>query len=374
MTALGEIGRRLFRGRAAARLLVWCGIDPHRYWLLFDLFATLGRRQEVALLGADYSLRSASLVWFFFSSLGSVVGVLTGASPAGYLLFFVALSAFMVGVHLVSEVAENLVNPVVELKLAHQPVNAATWSAAKLTHLLKVVVYVVGGMNGVPAAAGVFLTHAGWLPALAYPAVHLLTALAVGLVVALLCCSLFGWLVRFVPVRRLKAAAALAQMLPLAAVWGFQLAGGRALRQEIETWATSAEIPAALQTAVATMPGGLLGLLAAAAVVGAGTAVGFGLRALSGAHLLRVAGLMRSGVRVRVRTRRRVRRRAGAGPWVARLAGGPAARAGFEYVRALFFRDWQFLRNVGGRHHGHHRGAPRPAGRRPQPLTVQLQL
>ena len=344
VTALGAAGRRLVRGRAAARTLARLGIDPPRFWLLFDLFATLGARQEVAMLGADYSLRSAALVLFVLSSVASLVGVATGASPAGYLLFFVGLTTFLLAAHLVAEIAENLVNPVVELTLAHQPVTAGTWSAAKLSHLVKVVVYLVGGMNGVPAVAGVLLPHAAWGSRLAYPAVHLLAALGAGLVVALLCCSLFGWLVRFVPVRRLKAVAAAAQALPLFALWAFQFAGGPEAGRALQAWAASLALPAGLQAAADAMPGGLRGALAAAGAVVAIGAVGFGLRALSSDKLLRVAGLMRSGVRS---PRRRRRRLPGAGPWVGRLAGGPAARAGFEHVRILIVRDWQFLRNVG---------------------------
>ena len=346
MNAVAAFGRRLVRGRTGARLLARCDIDPHRYWLLYDLFGTLGARQEVSMLGADYSLRTAALLWFILSGLMSVVLVVTASSLAAYLIFFLGVTAFMVGVHLVSEVAENLVNPVAELTLAHQPVDAATWSAAKLSHLGKVIVFLVGGMNGIPAVAGTLLDHPGWLPTLAYPVVHLLAALGVGLVVALLCCSLFGWLVRFVPVGRLKAAAAVAQALPLVAFYAYYFARGAPAGDEPGTGTTSPELPAALRTAVEAMPGGLPGLLAAAAAIVAVGAVGFGLRALSSAHLLRVAGLMRSGVRT-PRRRGRRRRLPGAGPWVARLAGGPAARAGYAYVRALLFRDWQFLRNTG---------------------------
>ena len=343
MTAGATLGRRIVRSRAAARLLAGCGIDPQRYWLLFDLFATLGARQELAMLGTDCSLRTMALFWCLFSSLGSVAGILIGASPTGYLLAFVVLTAFVLGALLVSEVAENLVNPAVELTLAHQPVNAATWSAAKLTHLLKVVVYVVGGMNAVPSVGGAFLVHTGALPAPVYPAVHLLVALGAGVVVALFCCSLFGWLVRLVPIRRLKAVAAVVQGLPLVALWGFQISGGSAALGELRAWAAAVELPSGLRVAVEAAPGGLRGLLGVAGAAVAAGAVGFGLRALSSDHLLRVAGLMRSGVR----TSRRRRRRRGAGPWVARLAGGQAARAGFEYVRALIVRDWQFLRSAG---------------------------
>ena len=342
MNAVAAFGRRLVRGRAAARILTRLGIDPHRYWLLYDLFGTLGARQEVTLLGADYSLRTAALLMFVFSGVVSVLFVLGGPTPAGYLLVFLGLTAFLLGAHLVSEVAENLVNPVAELTLAHQPVGAGTWSAAKLSHLLTVVVYLVGGINVVPAVSGTLLDHAGWGGTLAYPAVHLLAALGVGLVVALLCCSLFGWLVRFVSVGRLKAVAALAQALPLVVLWAYTLFRNPP-DQESAAVGPSLEMPAALRTAGEAMPGGLRGTLAVAGAIVAVAAVGFGLRALSSAHLLRVAGSMRSGVRT---PRRRRRRLPGAGPWVARLAGGPAARAGYEYVRALLLRDWQFLRNT----------------------------
>ena len=344
MNAVAGFGRRLVRGPVAARILARLGIDPARYWLLYDLFGTLGARQEVTMLGADYSLRSAALLWFILSGLVSVVLVVAGSSPADYLVLFLGLTAFLLAVHLVSEVAENLVNPVAELTLAHQPVSAATWSAAKLSHLLTVVVYLVGGLNGVPAVSGTLLDNAGWGGTLVYPVVHLLAALGVGLVVALLCCSLFGWLVRFVTVGRLKAVAAVAQALPLFAFWVYYFARNAPAGQEPGAGATTLEMPAALRAGVEAMPGGLRGSLAAAGAIVAVGAVGFGLRALSSAHLLRIAGLMRSGVRA---PRRRRRRLPGPGPWVARLAGGPAARAGYEYVRALSLRDWQFLRNTG---------------------------
>lgn len=342
MNAVAAFGRRLVRGPAAARILARLGIDPHRYWLLYDLFGTLGKRQEVTLLGADYSLRSAALLLFLLSSVVSVLLLLGGPTPAGYLVVFLGLTAFLLAMHLVAEVAENLVNPVAELTLAHQPVGAGTWSAAKLSHLLTVVVYLVGGINAVPAVAGTLLDHAGWGGTLVYPAAHLLAALGVGLVVALLCCGLFGWLVRFVSVGRLKAVAALAQTLPLIVFWAYTLFR-KPPDQESAAVATPLEMPAALRTAVEAMPGGLRGTLAAAGAIVAVAGVGFGLRALSSAQLLRIAGSMRSAVRT---PRRRRRRLPGAGPWVARLAGGPAARAGYGYVRALLLRDWQFLRNT----------------------------
>ena len=169
MNAVAAFGRRLVRGPAAARILARLGVDPHRYWLVYDLFGTLSARQEVTMLGADYSLRTAALLWFLLSGLMSVVLVVAGSSPAGYLLVFLGLTAFVLGVHLVSEVAENLVNPVAELTLAHQPVGAGTWSAAKLSHLLTVVVYLVGGINGVPAVSGTLLARSRTPPCTCWP-------------------------------------------------------------------------------------------------------------------------------------------------------------------------------------------------------------
>ena len=212
MRYLRSIGRRFFRGTAFARLLERCGIEPHRYWILVDLFQTLSKRQEVIRMGShNQSLRSVVILWFFLSSGISLLMAVSGAHSGVYLLVFVDLTIFQLGVLLISEVAENLVNPVEGLILAHQPVNGATWSGAKLTHLIKIVVYIVVSVNGVPALVGIFLHHHNGIPPVVYFPVHFVITLGAGLVVALLCCSLFGWLVRFIPARRLKAAAAMAQ-------------------------------------------------------------------------------------------------------------------------------------------------------------------
>lgn len=93
----------------------------------------------------NQSLRFFTIFWFILSSIISLLMAVGGASSGVYLLVFVGLTVFLLSVILISEVAENLVNPVEGLILAHQPVNGATWSGAKLTHLIKIVVYVVVG-------------------------------------------------------------------------------------------------------------------------------------------------------------------------------------------------------------------------------------
>ncbi|MXZ34105.1 MAG: hypothetical protein F4Z21_02330 [Acidobacteria bacterium] len=341
MRVLGSIAKRYLRGRGFTRLLEGCGIEPRRYWLLVDLFQKLGERGEVAQMGnQDYSLRSLVIVWFFLGAFISVGMAYTGTDPQWYLLIFLGITVFQLSILLIPEAAEILVNPVGGLILAHQPVNGATWSAAKLTHLVKAVVYVVAGVNGVPSLVGLFLPHGNETSRVVYPLAHLLIALGVGMVVGLLCCSLFGWLIRFVPVRRLKAAAGLAQVVPMVFVFGFQLM--LRLWRDLADWAGSIELFQRWPAAAGALPDGFPVLLGVA-----GGAVGLvvilqGLRALSVDHLIRVSGLMHSGSR----TRRLKRKGSGVGPWVARVAGGQAGRAGFEYLRCLMLRDWQFLKNA----------------------------
>ncbi len=284
----------------------------------------------------NQSLRSVVILWFILGIAVCLLMFADDASSGIYLLVFVGLTVFALSLVLISEVAENLVNPVEGLILAHQPVNGATWSGAKLTHLIKIVVYVVVGVNGVPALIGVFLFSND----VVYFPVHIAIALGVGVIVALLCCSLFGWLIRFIPTRRLKAAAALAQVIPMLFWLGYQSLS--LWKKKFVSWVASIELPEAWLAIGDAVPGGFPALLG---VVGSGVAIFacvFGLRALSGDHLIRVSGLMHSGARVRERAWRRWK----VGPWIARFVGGQASRAGFEYVRSLMVRDWQFLRHT----------------------------
>ena len=339
MSGLLALGRRLLHGPAFTALLERCGVDVRRFWVLVDLFETLGARQEVVGLGNEYSMRGLMYIWFILSALGSIVAAAAGAAPGIYLAVFLGLTVFQLGVLLMPEIAESLVNPADGLILAHQPVDGATWSGAKLAHLTKIVAYAVTGLNAVPALVGLALPHEAGALRLAYPLLHFLAALGAGLVFALLCCSLFGWLVRIVPVRRLKAAAAMVQVLPMLVTFGFNMRG--LVWETVAGWGASIRPPASWLAAVETLPGGPATILAPVTVAVATAAVVFGLRAFSRDHLIRVAGLMSAGG-----ARRRVRWRWVPGPWMARLAGGQAGRAGFDYLGAAMVRDWQFRRNM----------------------------
>ena len=61
MNAIMRALERYVRGPAVSRLLRRFGIDPHRYWLLIDLFGTLTERHEMGgHLGRDgISLKTA---------------------------------------------------------------------------------------------------------------------------------------------------------------------------------------------------------------------------------------------------------------------------------------------------------------------------
>lgn len=340
--ALRSLGKRLFHGPEFTALLRRCGIEPRRYWILVDLFETLGKRQEVARTGSDaYSMRTLTIIWCFFSGVLSIVMAAFGANAGVYLLVFLALTAFQLSLLLIPEIAEGLVNPVEGLILAHQPVNGATWLAAKLTHLIRIVVYVVAAVNGVPALVPLLgPSGEGFLPFI-HPFMHLLAALGVGLVVGFLCCSLFGWLVRFVPARRLKAAAAMVQVIPMFIGASFHFLS--AWMNDLVDWAMSIEPPETWLGIGDGVPGGFPVVLAAVGVAITTVAVVPGLRALSVDHLIRVSSLMHSGAQVG----RRGRKRWEAGPWIARFAGGQAGRAGYEYLRLMMVRDWQFRKNMG---------------------------
>ncbi len=206
MTALKGALRQSLRGRTVSGLLERLGIEPRRYWILVDLFHKLSERQEAVQQIGSTSLRVAAGILAVLFSVMSLMNLSMGVPAAVHLPVFLILTLFVLAMFLVPETANSLVNPVEGMILAHQPVNGATYTRAKLTHLLRIVFYIVLGMNGVPALIGTLLDGAAWF----YAPLHLTAAFASSIVLALIFCSFFGWLIRFVPVRRLKGIAAIA--------------------------------------------------------------------------------------------------------------------------------------------------------------------
>lgn len=326
MKALREFVRRIARGPRASALLRSCGIDPRRYWLLVDLFELLSERTEMMdQLGRNgVALQAAMWLYAALSLIAAVAFVVAQSTPGMYLTGFLGITAFVLTVILMSETGNSLVNPVEGLVLAHQPIDGATYTSAKLSHLLRIVVVLVAALNAVPAVLGLFLPLARWW----YPLVHLAAALAAGMVAACCCCAFFGWLLRFVPVKRLKAAGQIAGTLPFFVSFGMQFV--RNLFRKIE----ALHLPP-------LSPEARWGMVLFAAILCL-AAVAFGLRSLSADYLIRVSLMMHAG-RKAVPS---ARRRSLTGDLVARFCGGPGARAGLAYTGKMMLRDFQFRRQM----------------------------
>jgi hypothetical protein len=311
---------QVLRGPRACRLLERAGIDSRRYWLLMDLFGTLAERREfLQQLGRDgVTLEAVTWLYCGLSALFALFFIIAGMTQTTYLVSFIALTAFMLGSMLISETSNSLMNPVEGVILAHQPIDGATYTAAKLSHMVRIVLYMVPALNGIPAMAGL-LRGFPWY----YPLLHISIACAVGLVIALSCCALFGWLMRFVPAPRLKTAGQIAEMFPWLAYLFAQMIRATHIHLHPERW-----WPGPGPARVSLITGLIL-------VVGA--VVFSGLRALSGDYLVRVAAISQGRSR---KVLYRKRRSVGA------LIRIPEIRAGFEYVWRMMSRDWHFRRQM----------------------------
>jgi hypothetical protein len=325
MKAIRDAVKRLLRGPRVSGLLASLGIDARRFWLLMDLFDQLSDRGEMLDQLGRNGVALKSMTWMYagISALMSFVMVATHRSLAGYCWFFLITTGFLMLIVLLLETGNSLVNPEEGLVLAHQPVNGATYTAAKLTHLTRIVFFLAVGMNGIPAFLGLLLKGVNW----SYPLFHLALALGVGLVAALLCCALYGWLMRLVPTRRLKAVAQFAGIIPFLLVVS---------RNHIQDWLAGSPALVWLQHQTAMRP--VFGVAVGAGVI---ASVVFGIRSLSADYLIRVSSMMHSGS-----ARRGSTRRSPAGGFVARWCGGPPARAGFAFVCQMTRRDFQFRRQV----------------------------
>ena len=314
--------RRILRGRVTARMLRRFGIDPKRYWLLIDLFSDLSERREMfSQLGRD-EITLKVVVWLYFAMacLAAFLMMLVGPPIGTYFRVFLGMTAFVLLMVLLSETGNSLVNPTEALVLAHQPINGATYIGAKLTHLVRILIYLVPGLNLVPSLLGLTFKGADW----SYPLQHMLAAFAVGIAAALLCCTVYGWLIRFVPAARLKAIGQVADTAPILIFILFQY--GRDFLAHTRLHFLPEQ--AGPRLAVAAIGG----VLVSAVVI-------FGLRSLSRDYLIRVATIVhgRSGVKNKPRRSR-------IAALAAKFCGGPASRAGFEYVARMMRRDWQFRR------------------------------
>jgi hypothetical protein len=144
-------------------------------------------------------------------------------------------------------------------------------------------------------------------------------------VMALLCCAMFGWMMRFIPARRLKAAGQVAGTLPFLVLTLLS-----PIQKAIQTvnpgrWWPQQPVG---RWSLAMLVFGISfwGVLA-------------GIRFLSADYLIQVSSLMKGGADAGAK---------GHSSWlgaiVSRYFGGQPGRAGFMFVSRMMLRDWQFRR------------------------------
>ena len=306
-----------------SRALVALKIDPAQFWILVDLFGMLGKRREV-MNQLGRSKRSLALLIFadgLAIALLSFIMILSGPAVSLYAAVTLTVSTIILLTVLMPETNNSLVNPTESIILAHQPLNGPTYMAAKLTHILRVVLFLAPGFNLLPALLGLATKGATW----SYPIFHLLLASLLAIIMAMACCSLFGWLIRFVPVPRLKSVGQMLELVPMFMIMTLQYVGPFLAHIKIPSW-----MPTGWQAALI---GGGVGLFA---IIG-------GLRALSIDYLLRVSSMLQGRVK---KTTRSDRRSAGLGAVLASWFGGQAGRAGFDFTKRQMGRDWQAQREI----------------------------
>jgi hypothetical protein len=324
------MARRVLRGKEASRTLARMGIEPVQFWILTDLWDTLSDRCELmGQVGRDgVRLKSLALIYGAITGLLAVLQVLLRVGGDVYRATFLAITALLLLLLVTMEASSSLVNPAEGLVLAHYPIQGATYTAAKLTHLAALLGYVIPAINLLPAVGTLLLKEARWW----HPLAHLALAAAVGVAVALGCCAVLGILMRYMAPSRLKTVTQLAQSIPMMV----GMFGGNFGR-----WMRGLHLGRAVSAHPKLM--WLAGVSAAAMAV---AAVVFGIRSLSGDYLVRVAAIVHGR---RNRTAR-PRRRTPVAEAIARIAGGELgsqhARAGFEFVRRMAARDWQFRQQM----------------------------
>ncbi len=324
------------------------GIERRQYRILLHLFDTLSNRLE--LMNTTAGLDKISLWYLFFSVLSSLVAL---ANPPlqTYLLIFIVITMVFLLMTIVQDAAHSLLDPDEATILAHQPIRGATYVAAKLTHLLRIVAVVVPSWNLFPALAGFFLTQANWY----YPVTHLIAAYLAGLFVAFFVCGIYGWLFRLIAPARLKNTVLWLQVIfPFLFLMSFQiLFHGMRLFVEEEQVArilrdsfSASWMPWRWFVAIGLLGHveyeGWMGWEALAGCLLTVFFIAFGLRAFRADYLIKASSIIQ-GRPAPVVSRNRI-------SWLARfvrrITGGPSGYGAFKFLGIMCRRDWNFRRLV----------------------------
>jgi len=317
------------------------GIDPRQYSLLLDLFSLLSDRME--FMGTTVGLNRAA-GWYFAMSLFFSVGAFIIPSLSGYLFLMIGYSMLFMLCVLWMDAGNSILNPDEASVLAHQPISGATYVAAKLTHLLSLVVILIPALNLVPAVAGLYLRESRWF----YPLTHLMAAYVAGLFVAFFVCAIYGWCFRYIAPAKLKNAALWLQLVvfPLMAIGNTILMHANSAPVVARRVLGSSWMPwrwfVALGLAGQAQYAGFSAWEAGAACLFTAAFIALGLRAFKADYLINVSTLIQGSAASVVR-RPQV---SWLNPLVRSITGSPSGYGAFSFVNTMLLRDWNLRRQA----------------------------
>ena len=315
--------------------------DRRQFRLFFRLLSDLGARRElVGQFGFDQ--RAVMLSGGFGVLIGGLFSLAALADPParGYFVFAIAVSALMLLPQLVSQAADAFMNPAEVSVLAHRPIYASSYLAAKAVFVVRAALIVTLPLNVIPALAGATLPGTRWF----YPITHL-AAVSLGAVfTAFVVCGVFGLLFGVLPIARVRTAALWVQLIAVTVVpFSPQLIGHLDIPLDLDARAWSA-VPVTWFAAI-----GLVGQpgrppldpwLALPALAVAVVFIVIGVRSLTQDYMTHASTMMRMKSGGRPLRRTALRHLLPRIPW----PGGQTTRAGTAFVGAMAVRDWQFRR------------------------------
>lgn len=337
----GSLLDKLLDTGVAGKIYKALGIDHRQYKILLRLFNTLGNRLEFMNTKVD---RKWIISLYVLLSVFMSLFVLVSPPLHRYILVFVSYTMVILLMTIFQDAANSLMNPDEATILAYQPIRGATYIAAKLTHLLTVVGFVVPSLNLVPAFVGLFLWDANWH----YPLTHLVAAYFAGLFVAFFVCGVYGWLFRMVSPARLKNAVLWLQVI-LPMLFLMSISIGRPLIMDNERIASvvteifsASWMPWRWFVAIGLLGHvvyerwivweALIGFILTLALIA------FGLRAFKADYLIKTSSLLQ-GKPVSTASTSRVSR---LGMLVRKATGAPSGYGAFAFLGIMCRRDWNF--------------------------------
>jgi hypothetical protein len=136
---LATLFEQLARTKQVQRFLYWLRLDPRQFVLFLELFRTLSAREELmGSFGVNRFNITYLSYWAALMSVYILVFLIFGCAvpPAPvYALADLFITFAMIFLVFVREAANSLFNPVEASMLAHTPIHAPTYAAAKIVHI-----------------------------------------------------------------------------------------------------------------------------------------------------------------------------------------------------------------------------------------------